>query len=76
MLKHNLLMMIRNIRRNKSSFMINLIGLSTGLACRILFYEQMATEFCIPDRFVHLVFFTSGICRPCDCFSISELAGD
>ena len=38
MLRHNLLIIYRNIKRNKSTFFINLIGLSTGLACALLIY--------------------------------------
>ncbi len=38
MLKHNLLLFYRNFRRNKGTFMINLLGLSTGLACALLIY--------------------------------------
>ena len=33
MFRHNLLITYRNFLRYKSSFLINLIGLSTGLAC-------------------------------------------
>lgn len=36
MLKHNLKLFLRNIKRYKSTFLINLIGLSTGLTCVIL----------------------------------------
>lgn len=36
MLRHNLLIAYRNFLRYKSSFLINLIGLSTGLACVLL----------------------------------------
>ncbi|MEX0290896.1 MAG: ABC transporter permease [Flavobacteriaceae bacterium] len=36
MLKHNLLLFFRNIRKNKTTFLINLIGLSTGLACALM----------------------------------------
>src|SRR4026208_2573751 len=38
MLRHNLLISYRNIRRYKGSFLLNLAGLSTGLACAILIY--------------------------------------
>jgi putative ABC transport system permease protein len=50
MLKHNLLIMLRNIRRNQSSFLINLIGLSTGLACVLLIYLWVNDELNF-DRF-------------------------
>jgi ABC-type antimicrobial peptide transport system permease subunit len=36
MLKHHLKLFFRNIKRNKSTFSINIIGLSTGLACVLL----------------------------------------
>lgn len=38
MLKHNLLLAFRNFKRSKGTFFINLIGLSTGLACTLLIY--------------------------------------
>ncbi|MEO1010295.1 MAG: ABC transporter permease [Bacteroidota bacterium] len=36
MLKHNLKLFLRNIKKDKGTFLINSIGLSTGLACVIL----------------------------------------
>tara|TARA_R110002073_G_scaffold89852_8_gene212605 strand:+ start:39842 stop:42208 length:2367 start_codon:yes stop_codon:yes gene_type:complete len=36
MLKHNLLLFFRNIKRYKTTFFINIIGLSSGLACVLL----------------------------------------
>lgn len=50
MFKHNLLIIFRNIKRNKSSFFINLIGLSTGLACALLIFLWVTDEFQI-DKF-------------------------
>ncbi len=44
MLRHNLLLTFRNFKRYKSSFFINLIGLSTGLACTILIYLWVTDE--------------------------------
>lgn len=44
MFKHNLLLTFRNFRRFKSSFFINLIGLSTGLACTLLIYLWVNDE--------------------------------
>ena len=44
MLKHNFLLIIRNFRRFKSSFFINLLGLSTGLACTLLIYLWVNDE--------------------------------
>ncbi|MGD0338890.1 MAG: ABC transporter permease [Bacteroidota bacterium] len=50
MLWHNLLILLRNFKRNKSSFFINLIGLSTGLACALLIYLWVNDELHI-DKF-------------------------
>ncbi len=44
MLRHHLLLFLRNIKRNKSTFLINLTGLSTGLACVLLIYLWVANE--------------------------------
>src|SRR5687768_124862 len=38
MFRHNLLIAFRNFLRYKSSFLINLTGLSSGLACTLLIY--------------------------------------
>lgn len=45
MLKHYLLIIYRNFLRSKSYFLINLIGLSTGLACTLLIYLWVRDEF-------------------------------
>lgn len=44
MFKHNMLITFRSFQRYKSSFLINLIGLSTGLACVLLIYLWVADE--------------------------------
>ncbi len=44
MLKHNLLISIRNFKRYKSTFFINLFGLASGLASAILIYLWVADE--------------------------------
>lgn len=44
MFKRNLLLLFRGVKRNKSSFFINLIGLSTGLACALLIYLWVNDE--------------------------------
>ncbi len=44
MFKHNLLLIYRNILRAKSYFLINLIGLATGLACTLLIYLWVRDE--------------------------------
>ncbi|MBN2637761.1 MAG: ABC transporter permease, partial [Bacteroidales bacterium] len=50
MLKHNLLIILRNIRHNKSSFFINLVGLSTGLICALLIFLWVNDELSV-DKF-------------------------
>jgi ABC-type antimicrobial peptide transport system permease subunit len=44
MFRHNLLLIYRNFKRFKSVFFINLIGLSTGLACALLIYLWVSDE--------------------------------
>lgn len=44
MLRHNLLIIYRNFKRFKSTFFINLIGLSSGLACALLIYLWVNDE--------------------------------
>lgn len=44
MITHNLLIIIRNINRSRSSFLINLLGLSTGLACALLIFLWVRDE--------------------------------
>jgi len=50
MFKHHLLLIYRNFKRYKSSFFINLIGLSAGLSCTLLIYLWVNDEIQI-DRF-------------------------
>ncbi len=50
MLQHTLLLTFRNFMRHKSSFFINLIGLSTGLACAILIFLWIQDEMGV-DKF-------------------------
>ncbi len=50
MLNHYLLLIFRNFRRYKSTFFINLIGLSTGLACALLIFLWVNDELQV-DRF-------------------------
>jgi putative ABC transport system permease protein len=50
MFKHNLLIIFRNFKRSKSTFFINLVGLSTGLACALLIYLWVSDELHI-DKF-------------------------
>ncbi len=44
MLKHNLLISFRSFMRYKSAFLINLIGLSSGLACTLFIYLWVQDE--------------------------------
>ncbi len=50
MLIHNLLLIYRNFRHHKSSFLINLVCLSTGLASALLIYLWINDEISI-DKF-------------------------
>ncbi|MEM9143982.1 MAG: ABC transporter permease, partial [Bacteroidota bacterium] len=50
MLKHNLKLFFRNIGKNKSTFLINSIGLSTGLACTLLIALWVFDELSV-DKF-------------------------
>lgn len=43
MFRHNLLITYRNFLRYKSTFLINLMGLSTGLACALLTLILLST---------------------------------
>lgn len=50
MIKHNFVLIYRNFIRFKSIFLINLFGLSTGLACTLLIYLWVKDELNV-DRF-------------------------
>ena len=50
MFRHNLLVIYRNFKRFKSTFFINLTGLSAGLACSLLIYLWVNDELNI-DKF-------------------------
>ena len=50
MWKHNLVLIFRNFRRSKTSFLINLISLSSGLVCAILIYLWVMDEIRV-DKF-------------------------
>ena len=50
MFKHNLILAIRNFKRYKSSFLINLIGLTSGLACTLFIYLWVNDELNV-DKF-------------------------
>jgi predicted permease len=50
MLRHHFLLIYRNFVRAKSYFLINLLGLTTGLACTLLIYLWVMDEFTM-DKF-------------------------
>ena len=50
MLRHNFLLTFRNFQRYKSTFLINLIGLSSGLACALLIFLWVQDELRV-DKF-------------------------
>lgn len=50
MLRHNILISYRNFLRYKSSFFINLVGLSSGLACAIMIFLWVDDELRV-DQF-------------------------
>ncbi|HYI76602.1 MAG TPA: ABC transporter permease [Chryseolinea sp.] len=50
MFLHNLLLTFRSFKRYKSTFVINLIGLSTGLTCSLLIYFWVKDELSV-DKF-------------------------
>ena len=44
MIRHNILLILRGFKRSKTTFIINLAGLSTGLACTLLIYLWIKDE--------------------------------
>src|SRR5688572_19789033 len=50
MTRHNLLISFRNFGRNRTAFLINLCGLSTGLVCALLIFLWVADELSF-DKF-------------------------
>ena len=50
MLRHTFLLIFRNFKRFKSTFFINLIGLSTGMACSLLIFLWVLDELSF-DKF-------------------------
>ncbi|MCR9249351.1 MAG: ABC transporter permease [bacterium] len=50
MFKHNLTLAVRNFKKHKSMFFINLTGLTTGIACTLLIYMWVIDELSI-DKF-------------------------
>ncbi|MEM9674666.1 MAG: ABC transporter permease, partial [Bacteroidota bacterium] len=50
MLQHNFIISFRNFKRHRITFLINLLGLSTGLACALLIFLWVQDELQI-DKF-------------------------
>ncbi len=50
MFKHNIVLYLRKIQKHKSTFLINLVGLSSGLACVLLVYLWVSDELAM-DKF-------------------------
>ena len=50
MIRHILLISFRNFSKYKNSFVINMIGLSSGLACSLLIYLWVPDELAM-DKF-------------------------
>lgn len=53
MLHHHLTLFIRNIKKDKGTFLINIIGLSSGLACVLLIYLWVHDELSMDQFHVH-----------------------
>ena len=53
MFRHNFIISFRNFKRYKTSFFINLIGLSTGLACALLIYTWAMDEISMDSFHEH-----------------------
>ena len=49
MLQHNTLLALRNFRKYKSSFLINLVGFSLGLACALFVYLWVSDEIALDN---------------------------
>jgi putative ABC transport system permease protein len=50
MLQHTLLLALRNFKKYKNAFLINLIGLTSGLACALLIFLWVSDELAV-DKF-------------------------
>ncbi len=66
MLRHNLILIYRSLKKDRSTFLINLIGLSSGLACALLIFfwindELGVDKFHEKDRRLYQVLQTDGI---------------
>ena len=53
MFKHNIVLYLRKIQKHKSTFFINLIGLSSGMACVLLVYLWVSDELAMDTFHEH-----------------------
>lgn len=53
MLRHSFLLVFRSFKRDKTTFLINLVGLSTGLTCTLLIYLWVHDELSVDKFFDH-----------------------
>jgi putative ABC transport system permease protein len=53
MFRHNFIISLRNFSRYKTSFIINLTGLSTGLACAVLIFLWVRDEYAVDSFHRH-----------------------
>ena len=53
MFKHNIVLYLRKMKKDKSTFLINLIGLSSGLACVLLVYLWVSDELAMDTFHEH-----------------------
>ncbi|MEL7147346.1 MAG: ABC transporter permease, partial [Bacteroidota bacterium] len=53
MIQHNILISYRSFKRYRSSFLINLFGLSSGLACVLLIWLWVSDEMSVDKFHVH-----------------------
>lgn len=53
MFRHSLLLIFRNFKKFRTTFLINLIGLSSGLACAMLIYLWVMDEWRMDKNFPH-----------------------
>ncbi len=78
MLRHNTLLAFRNFKKYSGSFAINLVGLSTGIACAILLYLWVGSEVSM-DKFhendSRIFQVMQNLVRPGDTLTISSTPG-
>ncbi len=78
MLRHNTLLAFRNFKKYSGSFAINLVGLSTGIACAVLLYLWVANELAM-DKFhandSRTFQVMQNLVRPGDTLTVSSTPG-